>query len=313
MFELNLMAELDEVVEEPPKPAERKRTFSASMRDNSRKSAGTLSVSPTIALNGARTSGIQIHNPQPLNTSGSVKKDLDPQIPPKNAPEQQPAQQAAVEQPVKTVHTPTANPSAARFSGTPRNSGNLQDNGAQPINTVTPEPRTKASTGKDQSPNPSAKANATPTPVVNNAQPNTSSKFAAITAAMQEAYNSVKAMKPSVTWQKCASDPYLGMQDTNKFAAAFCSVTGETFSIGDSHVNFPLSDIAWPLLFLMMREKMAAKVATAFKAKEPTAYVVGLPDRILQNPFYFPGAYTMCSWLTEMPVSRLKVSLTILY
>lgn len=296
------MAELNEpVIEEPPKPAEKKRTFSASMRENPRKS-GSPTGSTSIELKGVRTSGIQIHNPQPLNTSGTVKKDLEPQTPPRNVVEQVPTQ---IDHPVSPAAVDV------RTTGAPKMSGSHRNSGGSPT-AATPEVVVASrSTTVEQQPNPVVTAGAVKNTVVNpapvtNVQPKINGKVAAISAAMQEVYNSVKAMKPSATWQKCASDPYLGLQDVNRFSASFCSVTGETFSIGDSHVNFPMSDIAWPLLFLMMREKMAAKVSTAFKAKEPTAYVVGVPDRTLQNPFYFPGAYTMCSWLTEMPVRRLK-------
>jgi hypothetical protein len=87
-----------------------------------------------------------------------------------------------------------------------------------------------------------------------------SASFAKIKSAIESAYNAVKTMQPSATWQKCVSDPYLGAQDTKRLAVSFCSVKGETFSIGESHANFPLADIAWPLLFLMMRENVPEKV-----------------------------------------------------
>ncbi len=317
MFELNAMAGLEEPEEPVPQP-ERKRTFSASMRENPRRAASTNPGSPSLDAKGLRTSGIQIHNPQPLSASGSIKKDLEPVQP-------TPATPPKAVEPQPTVEPkPEARPFSSGFSGSHRNSGGFSN----ASNTSAPEvaPRTVANTSTGPNPstttatpapvktnvNPTptpAKTTVTPTPTpANNLQSKPSGKFAAITAAMREVYNSVKAMKPSATWQKCASDPYLGMQDTNKFAAAFCSVTGETFSIGDSNTNFPLSDIAWPLLFLMMREKLPSKVSAAFKTKEATAYVVGVCDRTLQNPFYFPGAYTMCSWLTEMPVSLIIYS-----
>lgn len=314
------MNEIAELKEEPTPPQpDRKRTYSSSFGENPKRTSSA--GSPKIDMKGGR-SEVQIHDPQPLSTSGTIKKDLDSAKPKvvdltvqkpadvkvdrptsglsgghRNSdglptavfvPETAPRVNAAPS-PVKTNANPA--PTTPKTSGTASPLAGVAKTGG-----VAPSPTTTPS----QTP---TKANVIVTPAVENTQPKPSGKFAAITAAMQEVYNSVKAMKPSATWQKCTSDPYLGLQDPNKFAAAFCSVTGETFSIGDSNVNFPLSDIAWPLLFLMMREKLPAKVTTAFKVKEPTAYVVGLCDRALQNPFYFPGAYTMCSWLTEMPVS----------
>jgi len=264
---LNSLVEL----EESPRPVQRNRTVSASIRNNIKRTESSPSGSPKEA----RNSAVQTNNPPP-----SITNETAPAPPNIVAVEPIVDQKPGNQQPAKTEAKPT-------------------------VTGVAPSVGQRNSGGFISVANNAGKTSQTPAPAVKT-RPMSGSNFAAITAAMQEVYNSVKAMQSSSTWQKCSSDPYLGMQDPNKFSAAFCSITGETFSIGDSTVNFPLADIAWPLLFLLMREKMPAKVAQAFKAKEPTAYVVGLPDRTLQNPFYFPGAYTMCSWLTEMPVSLRK-------